>query len=290
MQAPSLVNTHVHSIATTTAGAISTNENVQQTSSHLANHICSNSTDAHQKASLVLTANNANNIAYLASTPTTTGLAPLSETNTTLARTHPGFQSGIIASTMGGFVSPGGDTYVGVSRPPNGPVIQYICTGTIGDTPSSIHDMIQVPGLHGVMYNGTLVSNSPVSTRSVYPPTQTSPTAVVTSPILSSAITPSPPHSGTSTPKSGVPCSPQIVYNYTPTAAYSYMFDGSPYSSPNPSPGPRMNKSYGSYTSVKVEESLLRWLKSLRLHKYYSLFENVTFEEVCVCVHVFCEG
>ena len=91
--------------------------------------------------------------------------------------------------------------------------------------------------------------------------------------------------------------SSQILYNITPTyspiPAYPY-FSGSPIASPVP-PSPKTPKKlYSSYTAVNrasnEHDSLIRWLKSLRLHKYYSMFDNITFEEVRVSVCVWGGG
>lgn len=130
--------------------------------------------------------------------------------------------------------------------------------------------------------------------------TQTSPTSINMSPLLTSSVrqlvtTPSPPLSGTNTPHGGVVMNTtgyppsQIIYNiappYSPNPTYQFYYNsGSAGASPVP-PSPRTPKKlYGSYTAVNrasnEQESLTRWLKSLRLHKYYSIFDNITFEEV----------
>lgn len=125
-----------------------------------------------------------------------------------------------------------------------------------------------------------------------FSPTQhiTSPTSALSSPILSSNLSPSlvpspsPPHSGSSTPRGGVASYPpqqqQILY---PPYSPIYFYGNSPLPSPLPSPK-TSNKWHGSYTSVQhgptEHETILKWLKSLRLHKYHPIFENVTYEEV----------
>jgi hypothetical protein len=59
---------------------------------------------------------------------------------------------------------------------------------------------------------------------------------------------------------------------------------GSPIHSPSPSPltpGVLRGKSSSNISRTPTEyESLTRWLKSLRLHKYASIFENMTFDEL----------
>ena len=127
---------------------------------------------------------------------------------------------------------------------------------------------------------------------------QTSPTSVVTSSIVSSNISPSPTLSETSNQSGGIPYSPGIL-PYPPYSPISQMFPHmSPLHSPVP-PGKRAGNRRAYHSSnVSVNrmptesDTLLAWLKSLRLHKYYPKFENTTFEEVgvclCVCVCV-CE-
>lgn len=62
-----------------------------------------------------------------------------------------------------------------------------------------------------------------------------------------------------------------------------YVISNSPLPSPLASPK-TSNKWRGSYSSVNqgiVEyDTLFKWLKSLRLHKYHTKFENLTYEEV----------
>ena len=122
---------------------------------------------------------------------------------------------------------------------------------------------------------------------------QTSPTSVVTSSIISSNISPSPTFSETSNQSGGIPYSPGLL-QYPPYSPISQMFPRmSPLHSPVP-PGKRAGNRRAYHSSnVSVNrmptesDTLLAWLKSLRLHKYYSKFENTTFEEVgglCVCV------
>ena len=69
---------------------------------------------------------------------------------------------------------------------------------------------------------------------------------------------------------------------YSPIPTYPFSPSASPVLSP------KMPKMYGSYNAVNhpptEQDSLIQWLKSLRLHKYYKKFENVTFDEVSVCV------
>lgn len=53
----------------------------------------------------------------------------------------------------------------------------------------------------------------------------------------------------------------------------------------SPLPSPHIKK-YGSSTSVPRDpyefETLFLWLKDLRLHKYISIFSNLSFDEVSV--------
>ena len=53
--------------------------------------------------------------------------------------------------------------------------------------------------------------------------------------------------------------------------------------SASPLPSPHIKK-YGSCTSVPRDpyefETLFMWLKDLRLHKYISMFSNLSFDEV----------
>ena len=123
---------------------------------------------------------------------------------------------------------------------------------------------------------------------------QTSPTSVVTSSIVSSNISPSPTLSETSNQSGGVPYSPGLM-PYPPYSPIPQMY---PHMSPLHSPIPNQGKKpgnnrrlyHGSNVSVNrmptESDTLLAWLKSLRLHKYYSKFENTTFEEVSLCVCV----
>ena len=119
---------------------------------------------------------------------------------------------------------------------------------------------------------------------------QTSPTSVVTSSIVSSNISPSPTLSETSNQSGGIPYSPSLL-QYPPYSPISQMFPHmSPLHSPVP-PGKRAGNRRAYHSSnVSVNrmptesDTLLAWLKSLRLHKYYSKFENTTFEEVSGCI------
>ena len=129
-------------------------------------------------------------------------------------------------------------------------------------------------------------------THSSFSPTchATSPTSVLNSPLLSATLSPSlappiaspsPPHSGASTPIRGVAYPQQILY---PPYSPIYWCSTSPLPSPLPSPKPSA-KRHGSYTSVNQGQAehntLIKWLKSLRLHKYHYIFEKLTYEEVC---------
>ncbi len=119
----------------------------------------------------------------------------------------------------------------------------------------------------------------------------TSPTSVASSPHLPSVVHPS--FSSPSPTLTGP--GPQYIVGpanqligvappYSPIPTYPY----SPQASPIPSP--KLPKMYGSYNAVNYtpseNDSLLKWLKGLRLHKYYSKFENVTFEEVSECMYL----
>ena len=70
----------------------------------------------------------------------------------------------------------------------------------------------------------------------------------------------------------------QLIGPYSPIPTYPYSPSASPILSP------KTPKMYGSYNAVNhppsEQDSLIQWLKSLRLHKYYNKFENVTFDEV----------
>lgn len=72
----------------------------------------------------------------------------------------------------------------------------------------------------------------------------------------------------------------QVLY---PPYSPIYIIGSSPLSSPIASPK-ASNKWRDSYSSVNQGaneyDSLLKWLKSLRLHKYHNKFENMTYEEV----------
>ena len=60
---------------------------------------------------------------------------------------------------------------------------------------------------------------------------------------------------------------------------------GHPFVNASPLPSPHIKK-YGSSTSVQRDpyefETLFLWLKDLRLHKYISMFSNLSFDEVGV--------
>lgn len=127
------------------------------------------------------------------------------------------------------------------------------------------------------------VSQSSVS------PTQriSSPTSV--SPLLTTMFSPplplpspSPTHSGASTPRGLTYPQPVLYPQYNPV----YFLSSSPLPSPLASPK-TSGKWRGSYSSVNQAQaecdSLLKWLKSLRLHKYHTKFENLTYEEVILC-------
>lgn len=102
-------------------------------------------------------------------------------------------------------------------------------------------------------------------------------------------VTSSPPppiHSGKTTPIGEISYTipSQFVPIIPPTVPLPLIFGyGSPVPSPSPSPltpGARgKSSSYIARTPTDFE-SLSRWLKSHRLHKYASIFENMTFEEV----------
>lgn len=92
----------------------------------------------------------------------------------------------------------------------------------------------------------------------------------------------SPTHSGASTPLGGLgyPHQPLMVYApYSPVYLYSNSPLPSPLASPKTSGKLHMS---GSYVAINrgATDSLLKWLKSLRLHKYHSIFEKMTYEEV----------
>lgn len=134
----------------------------------------------------------------------------------------------------------------------------------------------------GVSGGAVTLSQSSIS------PTQhitTSPSSV--SPLLTSTFSPplpltspSPTHSGASTPRSVTTYPQQILYpQYNPV----YFISTSPLPSPLASPktSGKWRGSYSSVNQAQVEyDSLLKWLKSLRLHKYHTKFENLTYEEV----------
>ena len=73
---------------------------------------------------------------------------------------------------------------------------------------------------------------------------------------------------------------PLMVYApYSPV----YLYGNSPLPSPLASPKTSSKlQTSGSYMAINrcPAETLLKWLKSLRLHKYHSIFEKMTYEEV----------
>ena len=123
--------------------------------------------------------------------------------------------------------------------------------------------------------SGGLSSISP--TQHVSSPTSISPLLTSTfSPPLP-LTSPSPTHSGASTPRSLT--YPQPMLYPHPQFNPVYYISTSPLPSPLASPK-TSSKWRGSYSSVSECDSLLKWLKSLRLHKYHTKFENLTYEEV----------
>lgn len=139
---------------------------------------------------------------------------------------------------------------------------------------------------HAAFVQQVVPPAAPVQHAKSYLHNQTSPTSVVTSSIVSSNISPSPTLSETSNQSGGIPFSPGLL-QYAPYSPISQMFPRmSPLHSPVP-PGKRPGNRRAYHSSnVSVNrmptesDTLLAWLKSLRLHKYYSKFENTTFEEV----------
>ena len=144
-------------------------------------------------------------------------------------------------------------------------------------------------------------SSSPVNLSTVSPTPMTSPSTFTSiSPVPSTSAThsayfspalPSPTHSGG--PRGGgtlggYPHQPPLMV-YAPFSPV-YLYNNSPLPSPLASPKTSGKlQASGSYVSISTE-SLLKWLKSLRLHKYHSIFENMTYEEVSLeiewCLHV----
>lgn len=177
----------------------------------------------------------------------------------------------------------------------------------IPSSQSAVHTLRPVPLAPGVTGVNVVARSCGMSTAAfvVSPPTLTSPPTAVTSP-PSTTLTPShtpgphpsPPHSGPPTPRdhTPLPFSPSSAHGQfvgasfarhqarylgtvsplTPLTPYTY---GSPLTSPL-----KYNNFYGSATCVATpteSDSLVRWLKQHRLHKYASLFEALSFEELC---------
>lgn len=114
-------------------------------------------------------------------------------------------------------------------------------------------------------------------------------TSTFSPPLIPSMASPSPTHSGASTPRGGVAYPQQMLYpqQYNP----SFYFIGTTSPLPSPLASPKISSRWqGSYSSVNQSlteyDSLLKWLKSLRLHKYHQKFESLTYEEVCVCLFI----
>jgi len=140
-------------------------------------------------------------------------------------------------------------------------------------------------------------SSSPVNSSTVSPTPMTSPSTFTSiSPVPTSNVphpsshfppAPSPTHpGGPSTPRGGgalggYPHQPPVMV-YAPYSPV-YLYNNSPLPSPLASPktSGKLHGS-GSYAAINRNgtESLLKWLKSLRLHKYHPIFENMTYEEV----------
>ena len=197
----------------------------------------------------------------------------------TLTRTHPDMteEQGEVASpslNMEGGSTAWIDTV-------NQSILAYTSPGSVIHTGSPHHQYLP----HSAMMHPVLPSQS---NKAYNFHSQTSPTSVVNSSIVSSNISPSPTHSETSTHSGGMPYSPGLIQYQSPYSPIPQMY---PHISPLTSPIPLMKKTnrrqYSSNVSVNrmptENDTLLMWMKSLRLHKYYSKFENTTFEEVCVC-------
>jgi len=203
----------------------------------------------------------------------------------TLSNTRSETQPQVIASGRSSLVSSR------VSEAPSATVAHGLSSS---DTPQSTQQDGTLTRANGAV---------PVSVKSTS--VVTSPTTSVTSPLFTATVTrshssqvhtvtPSPPHSCTSTPRQVYsPSVSQLMYGpgvgmppYSP--ATQLWYPGSPLPSPIPSPKtPKMNKMYGSAIGINRTpteyDSLLKWLKSHRLHKYHQLFESMTFEEVRGC-------
>ncbi len=209
----------------------------------------------------------------------------------TLTRTHPNVAN---SEDTGEVMSPGlnmdggssayidtvNQSYLAYAQPlPPGSIIQ--------GSPHPQHHHPHAQYLQHAAFMQQVVPTAPAAQHvKSYLQNQTSPTSVVTSSIVSSNISPSPTLSETSNQSGGIPFSPGLL-QFPPYSPISQMFPRmSPLHSPVP-PGKRVGNRrayHGSNVSVNrmptESDTLLAWLKSLRLHKYYSKFENTTFEEV----------
>ena len=270
---------HVQPVATipsnTAASAAVANSGHVQ---NMSNHITSNLSDTHPNAFHGHSNNGAASQALLAQSGSESGSSgPQSEAHT-LTRTHPDVVDELGEATSPSLNMEGGTT--GWIDTVNQSLLTYTLPGTVlsqGSPQQLIHHTALVH--HGMLPQATSYLHN-----------QTSPTSVVTSSIVSSNISPSPTHSETSTQSGGMPYSPGLIY----PSPYSPIPQMYPHISPLPSPLPLVKKPrgrpYGSNVSVNrmptENDTLLSWLKSLRLHKYFPKFENTTFEEVCDCVCV----
>ena len=247
----------------------------------VSNHVAVNSPHAHTNA---FDSQNNNNVRRVCQTGTTQQGSvelgrtsePVSEAHT-LTRTRPGQADELGEVTSPGFNMEGGSSaWIDTI---NQSLLTYAPHGSVIPAGTQ-HHQYQLP--HSAIVQ---VIPSGQGGRS-YLHSQTSPTSVVTSSIVSSNISPSPTHSETSTHSGGMPFSPGLM-QYPPYSPIPQVY---PHISPLASPIPQVKKQYrrqhGSNVSVNrmptENDTLLTWLKSLRLHKYYPLFENTTFDEVCV--------
>ena len=228
--------------------------------------------------------------------PPTISSSELSMSNSeahTLTRTHPNVanseESGEVTSPglnmEGGssaYIDTVNQSYLAYAQPlPPGSIIQG---SPHHQSPIQPHHHPQY--LQHAAFVQQVVPPPPAQHAKSYLHNQTSPTSVVTSSIVSSNISPSPTLSETSNQSGGIPFSPGLL-QYAPYSPISQMFPRmSPLHSPVP-PGKRAGNRRAYHSSnVSVNrmptesDTLLAWLKSLRLHKYYSKFENTTFEEV----------